>query len=1125
MRKRYRLRLVLSIVVAMLVILGVITWWWVTKPNNTPEIEYRTLSFVVGETINDKYFANQVFNKGDNVNEPTNYPIIANKMFDGWYKDEEYKDKVKFPFNIDEDTTIYAKYLDGNVPKENIAYTTNTHEYIIQGVLGDIESDTLVIPDAYDDGVYGISKITKITNISGNRSFLTENTEIRKLYIGNYITTIPEYFAYNSNCINAVVFGKNVNEIAGTAFKLCSAISEAEFLGDGWYQVNAYDLVNCYVEWLQQRMWVITFDTRNQLLLDEGLDGTATNYNHPAFDSITIEITNEPQSRPDLEPNNFPTTVNYRFKCWIDEAGNEVDWSSYIIGCSQTFYAKYQKGNMKTNDGFNFIEYNSNTSTYSEFGYEYKGSYFVKDTNLNDVNDLEFSSTELIIPDIYDDGTNGVAPVTYIDGDSSNSASGILNSNSGKIEKAWLGNNIRCVGDYFASGSYLAYVAFPKYILDGYTYAMDYVGKQSFNSVNTINQELKLSCENIGVNAFYNCDGLTSLDLVARNVKNSAFKACDGITKITIGTDASGEINQIGNNVFYDCTNLASVSISGYVYEMKGSAFSFGSKSDSKLTDLYWNVSRVGTYDQSAFKYIGGSVGADIVIGNAVEEIPTYFMNPSDSNTAVKVLSVTFQDNSSCTEIGAEAFAYCNELTSLELPSSMLTIRNHAFWECGLTSVILNEGLEALESECFTDNNLTEITLPTSIIFMGDAVFFENPITTINYNIIEMDESLTDFFTMTPFERASNTVVNIGPEVRKIPTACFGFTTHINGSSGSELLISELNFAENGVLESIGEKAFWYCEISCDVVIPNSVTEIGYMAFADTRSLKNLSFEAGGSCKLLDGAFMYSGVYSVDFADSVTEIGVKGFYTCNSLKSVVIPESVLYIADSGFQSCENLETIVINGANGPSKFDPSCKGITLGEYAFATNASAKTLTLNGWFCEIVDKAFYGLNYLTTLNINANFSMDFVTDNNIFYKLAYSVTNGCVINVGEETKEIPDYFFSVNDTDYAPKVQSLNLPTNGVLENIGDGAFGYVKKLKTVTIPASVTYVGKNAFKGTSVTSISFDDVTNWWACTNPKQNIWEKWAEATVSDPSLNKTHIVTSGYAYKKSETNPGNS
>lgn len=78
----------------------------------------------------------------------------------------------------------------------------------------------------------------------------------------------------------------------------------------------------------------------------------------------------------------------------------------------------------------------------------------------------------------------------------------------------------------------------------------------------------------------------------------------------------------------------------------------------------------------------------------------------------------------------------------------------------------------------------------------------------------------------------------------------------------------------------ICNKAFSDCRSLSNIVIPDSVTDIGDYAFEYCSSLSNIVIP-----------------------NSVTSIGAYAFYGCSSLSNIVIPDSVTTIGYGAFSGC------------------------------------------------------------------------------------------------------------------------------------------------------------------------------------------------------------------------------
>ena len=72
-------------------------------------------------------------------------------------------------------------------------------------------------------------------------------------------------------------------------------------------------------------------------------------------------------------------------------------------------------------------------------------------------------------------------------------------------------------------------------------------------------------------------------------------------------------------------------------------------------------------------------------------------------------------------------FALCNSLTSINIPDSVTTIGNHAFYNCkSLTSINISNGVMSIGDNAFEGCvSLKSINIPDSITSIGDYAFGE----------------------------------------------------------------------------------------------------------------------------------------------------------------------------------------------------------------------------------------------------------------------------------------------------------------------------------------------------------------------------------------------------------------
>lgn len=129
----------------------------------------------------------------------------------------------------------------------------------------------------------------------------------------------------------------------------------------------------------------------------------------------------------------------------------------------------------------------------------------------------------------------------------------------------------------------------------------------------------------------------------------------------------------------------------------------------------------------------------------------------------------------------------------------------------------------------------------------------------------------------------------------------------------------------NEGVTSIDSPSFCDCENLTSIVIPKSVTKIGYGSFGGSLNLNNISVDENNKNYLSDGSSILfnknkteiicfpAGLEKTSYSipESVMKIGDCAFQICTNLTSVTIHNNVTSIGSYAFDTCENLMNIII----------------------------------------------------------------------------------------------------------------------------------------------------------------------------------------------------------------------
>ena len=245
----------------------------------------------------------------------------------------------------------------------------------------------------------------------------------------------------------------------------------------------------------------------------------------------------------------------------------------------------------------------------------------------------------------------------------------------------------------------------------------------TLGSVGSVN-DVVYRVTSIGNSAFYNCEGLTSIEIPnsVERIGDNAFDSCSSLTSVAIGNS----VTSIGVCAFYNCTGLTSVEIPNSVTSIENSAFN----GCSGLTGIVIpnKVTSIGTF---AFQYCYRLASIVVDEGNTVYDSRDNCnaIIYTASNAVVLGCYNTTIPNS-VTSIGGYAFSGCFWLRSIEIPNGVTSIRDGAFYQCyELSNIVIPCSVTYIGYNAF--GLCEKLTNVTSHI-LADNLFYTNAFDGLN---------------------------------------------------------------------------------------------------------------------------------------------------------------------------------------------------------------------------------------------------------------------------------------------------------------------------------------------------------------------------------------------------------
>lgn len=458
-----------------------------------------------------------------------------------------------------------------------------------------------------------------------------------------------------------------------------------------------------------------------------------------------------------------------------------------------------------------------------------------------------------------------------------------------------------------------------------------------------------------------------------------SFSGAQTIYPIIDGDDYT--VNVIGENVFYENTDITSVVIPESVTHIKGWAFSrctglieitipssittideYSFQLCDNLTKV--NISSLSSWCNIDFKTMGNPLyyahnlylnGIPVIdlhipktairIGNLAFQNCTSITNVTMADSVTSIGRSAFQGctglmnitiNEGVTSLGNNVFNGCTSLINVTIPNSVMEIANNAFQNCtSLTNIMLPNNLTRITQYLFSGcSNLTSVTIPNSVTYVYNTAF--SGCSNLQYNEYDNGYYLGNSTNMY--------AVLMKPKDTSIESLIINVNTKVIASRAflSCKKLTSITIPDEVV--SINEYAFSSCEGLTDVALGSGVIDINIHAFSGCSKITNLNIPA-----------------------KVTNISYGAFNDCSGLMSITVDDDNDFYEDKNSNSIieKSTNTLIIGCKN--SVIPSGVTGINM--YAFYGCTGLTSITIPDTVTSIGIYAFNGCTELTSIAIN------------------------------------------------------------------------------------------------------------------------------------------------------------
>jgi hypothetical protein len=266
---------------------------------------------------------------------------------------------------------------------------------------------------------------------------------------------------------------------------------------------------------------------------------------------------------------------------------------------------------------------------------------------------------------------------------------------------------------------------------------------------------------------------------------------------------------------------------------------------------------------------------------------------------------LTSVDLPAATDIKNYAFGNCGSLVTVKLPAA-LTVNNNAFRDCISLTAISLPAATSVNSAFYGCTGLVTADLP-EVALIYDNTFYG----CINLTAVIIPKATT--IAGSAFSGCTNLVsLSLPVFLATVVATPSPFSGCVNLTGITVASANSKFSARNGMLlDKSGANLIAYPSANGDLVLDNTITEVGNYAFSGNTALTTVSIPKAASIAA-NAFYGCANLTAINFPETTT-IGAGAFYECANLSSAYFPQTTT-IGANAFYGCTALAEIDFSSA-------------------------------------------------------------------------------------------------------------------------------------------------------------------------------------------------------------------